>query len=141
MAIDLNDPRLESELRNQEQEYDRLRTEGEEAPAKILSVADTGFRLQDGASLLELYVEVYPDELPLFNAVTRHAVPDDQRGKFTEGLTIFVKFDPHNPKDVAVDHTPVKTPAGEVECPYCGASQVLIEAEPNCIFCRMPLRK
>ena len=74
MQIDLNDPELESKLHVQEQLYNQLRATGEEAPAKILSLTDTGIRIGENASMLQIYVEVFPEELPAFNANTQQAV-------------------------------------------------------------------
>jgi|WetSurMetagenome_2_1015567.scaffolds.fasta_scaffold94048_2 hypothetical protein len=104
MFINLNDPELEGKLWAEAQGYKRLLSEGEEAPAKILSIRDMGIRMGEHTSLFEIYVEVYPDELPPFNAATRHPIEDESRALFEAGLTIFVKFDPKLPKDVAVDH-------------------------------------
>ena len=106
MQIDLNDPELESKLHVQEQLYNQLRATGEEAPAKILSLTDTGIRIGENASMIQIYVEVFPEELPAFNANTQQAVLDTSRSKFAPGQTIYVKYNPKRPKEVAVDHTP-----------------------------------
>ncbi len=136
--LDLNDPQLEGKLQAQEQLYDHLRTAGEEAPAKILGLTDTGRRIGDDASMLEFYVEVFPDELPTFNATTLQAVSDASREKFTTGQTIFVKYDPKNPKQVAVDHIPVVSPEQVVVCQYCGSAQTVEEGQTACNYCRKP---
>ena len=104
MQIDFNDPELESKLHAQEQLYNQLRANGEEAPAKILSLTDTGIRIGGNASMLQFYVEVFPEELPAFNANTQQAVLDALRPMFASGKTIYVKYDPKNPKEVAVDN-------------------------------------
>jgi hypothetical protein len=139
MIIDLNDPQLEDKLQAQERLHDQLRLGGEEAPAKILSLNDTGIRIGETASMLEFYVEVYPDELPPFNAVTQQSVSDASRPKFNPGQTIYVRYDPEHPKDVAVDHTPIESPIKEVTCKYCGATQSLDENQTHCSYCRRPL--
>jgi hypothetical protein len=138
MNLDLNDPQLESRLLAQEQFYNQLRATGEEAPARILSLTDTGIRVGQDASMLEFYVEVFPDELPSFTTSTQHAVSDASRPKFDAGNTIYVKYDPKNPKQVALDHIPVEAPAQVVICSYCGATQTCEEGQEACDYCRKP---
>jgi hypothetical protein len=138
MLIEFDDPDLEEKLREQEQAYTRLRQMGEEAPAKILSLTDTGIRIGADASLIQFYVEVFPDELPSFNATTQQAVSDTSRPKFAQGQTIYVRFDPRKPKQVAVDHVPVVDSAGVMICQYCGASQTLEPGQTACNYCRRP---
>jgi len=58
MLIDFNDPQLENKLRAQEQVYNQIRMTGEEAPAKMLSLTDTGIRIADSASMMQFYFEV-----------------------------------------------------------------------------------
>lgn len=138
MLLDFNDPQLESKLQAQEQLYDRLRKTGEEAPAKIISLTDTGHRVGSDASMLEFYVEVFPDDLPTFNATTWQAVSDASRSQMVTGQTIFVKYDPKNPKQVAVDNIPVAAPEKVIVCQYCGATQTLEEGQTACDYCRKP---
>ena len=106
---------------------------------RILSLTDTGLRVGGDASIFEFYVEVFPDELPSFNATTRQAISDDSRDKFEAGHTIYVKFDPANPKYVAVGGVPVESPARVVICPNCGATQTLVDGQTACDYCRRPL--
>ncbi len=139
MFIDLNDPQLENKLRAQEQAYNQIRVTGEEAPAKILSVTDTGIRIGDTASMLQLYVEVFPKERSPFRANTQQAVSDASRAKFVSQATIYVKFDPNDTTQVAVDHTPIEAPTNTVKCPSCGATQTLAEGQAACSYCGSPL--
>ena len=139
MLIDFNDPELENKLRAQEQVYNQIRMTGEEAPAKILSQTDTGIRIGDTASMLQLYVEVFPNGRTAFSAYTQQTVLDASRPKFITGQTIYVKFDPQDPKQVAVDHTPIEGPEKTVKCPSCGATQVLAEGQATCSYCGSPL--
>ena len=139
MLIDLNDPHLENKLLAQEQVYNQLRSTGEEAPAKILSLTDTGIRIGEEATMLQFYVEVFPEELPSFNATTQQAVSDASRPKFAPGQTIYVKYDPKNPKQVAVDHTPVEPPLSVIVCQFCGATQPLAAGQSACGYCGRPL--
>ena len=140
MQIDLNDPELESKLHVQEQLYNQLRATGEEAPAKILSLTDTGIRIGENASMFQIYVEVFPEELPAFNANTQQAVLDTSRPKFVPGQTIYVKYDPKRPKEVAVDHTPVEVPNSAYKCSYCGATQDLEDGQAKCSYCGSPIK-
>ena len=139
MFIDFNDPQLENKLRAQEQIYNQVRMTGEEAPSKILSMTDTGIRVGDTASMLQFYVEVFPKERPPFRANTQQVVSDASRTKFASGATIYVKFDPNDPKQVAVDHLPIEAPTRTIKCPSCGATQTLVEGQTACTFCGSPL--
>ena len=139
MLIDFNDPELENKLRAQEQAYNQIRMTGEEAPAKILSQTDTGIRIGDTASMLQFYLEVFPNGRPAFSAYTQQTVSDTSRPKFVAGQTIYVKFDPYDQKQVAVDHTPIEGPTNTVKCSSCGATQTLTEGQTACTFCGSPL--
>jgi hypothetical protein len=135
MQIDLNDPKLEEKLRAQEQLYNQIRMTGEEAPATILSMTDTGIRIGENASMLQFYLEVFPEELPSFSANTQQAVNDASRSKFEPGMTIYVKYDPKKPKEVAVDHTPISAPKNMIQCRNCGATQTVVEGQATCSYC------
>ena len=139
MLIDLNDPRLEEKLRAQEQVYNQVRRSGIDAPAKILSQTDTGIRIGDTASMLQFALEVFPKDAPAFQANTQQSVSDLSRPKFAPGQTIYVKFDPNDLKQVAVDHAPVEAPNRVVKCPSCGATQTLAEGQTACTFCGSPI--
>ena len=140
MFIDFNDPQLENKLRAQEQIYNQVRLTGIEAPAKILSMTDTGIRVGDTASMLQFSIEVFPKDVPAFPANTQQVVSDASRPKFATGATIYVKFDPNDLKQVAVDHTPIEAPNNAVKCPACGATQTLAEGQATCSYCGSPLR-
>jgi len=139
MLIDFNDPQLENELRAQEQVYNQLRMTGEEAPAKILSMTDTGIRVGDTASMMQFYVEVFPKDRPAFSTNTQQTALDTSRPKFAPGATIFVKFDPKDPKQVVVDHTPIEAPTWTTKCSSCGATQTLAEGQGICSYCGSPI--
>ena len=51
---------VQRSLLAKEQLYNAIRQSGVEAPAKILSVMDTGVRIGDNASMLRFDLEVYP---------------------------------------------------------------------------------
>jgi hypothetical protein len=139
MLIDLNDPQLEDKLRAREQVYNQVRATGTEAPARILSMTDTGIRIGDNASMLQFAIEVFPKDAPPFQANTQQAVLDASRPKFAPGQTVYVKFDPNDLKQVAVDHTPIEAPNRTVKCSSCGATQTLAEGQSACTFCGSPI--
>jgi hypothetical protein len=140
MLIDLNDPQLENKLHAREQINNQIRMTGEEAPAKILSQTDTGIRIGDTASMLQLYLEVFPKNRSAFRANTQQSVSDASRPKFAPDTTIYVKFNPNDMTQVAVDHTPVEAPKASVlKCPSCGATQTLAEGQAACSYCGSPL--
>ena len=139
MIIDINDPQIEDKLRAQEQVYNQVRATGEEAPAKILSMTDPGIRIGDTASMLQFYLEVFPEDHPPFRANTQQTVADASLPKFAPGQTIYVKFDPNDLSQVAVDHVPVEAPKNTVKCPSCGATQTLAEGQSACSYCGSPL--
>lgn len=113
---------------------------GEEAPAKILSLTDTGIRIGDTASMLQFYIEVYPKDRSPFRANTKQSVSDTSRTKFAPGQTIYVKFDPSDTTQVAVDHAPIEAlKANVVKCLSCGAAQTLAEGQATCSYCGSPL--
>ena len=113
---------VENEMLAKEQIYSQIRETGEEAPAKILSMMDTGVRVGDGASMLKFSLEVFAKGRPSFRAETQTTVSDPSRPKFVPGATIYVKFNPSDITQVAVDHAPTTAPqATAVTCPSCSA--------------------
>ena len=131
---------VENEMLAQEQIYNQLRKTGEEAPAKILSMMDTGVRVGDIASMLRFSVEVFPKDRASFQAETQNAISDTSRPKFIPGATIYVKFDPKDLTQVVIDHAPTSAPkAAAITCASCGATQNLEEGQTICSFCGKPL--
>jgi hypothetical protein len=61
-------------------------------------MTDTGIRVGDNASMLQFSIEVFPKDAQAFQANTQKAVSDPSRPKFAPGMTIYVKFDPHERK-------------------------------------------
>ena len=139
MIIDFTDPHLEDKLRLQKQIYNQVRMTGLEAPAKILNQTDTGIRIGDNASMLQFALEVFPTDRPAFRANTQQSVSDASRPKVAPGATIFVKFNPQDLTQVAIDHLPVQAPNNTVKCSSCGATQTLAEGQTACSYCGSPL--
>ena len=133
---------VHSTLLVQEQIYERLRQTGEEATAKILTMMDTSIRIGGQASMLRFSVEVFPKNRPSFRAETQNAISDATRPKFMPGSTVYVKFDPQNTRQVALDGAPPDKPAagaGVVDCPSCGAAQRITGGMATCVYCSRPL--
>lgn len=132
---------VQSTLLVQEQIYDKLRQTGEAATAKILTVMDTSIRIGDQASMLRFSVEVFPKNRPSFRADTQNAISDATRQKFMPGSTVYVKFDPLNTGQVALDGAPAERPAGPsvLDCPSCGAAQRVTGGLATCVYCGRPL--
>ncbi|SRR6266487_106341 len=131
---------VENELLEQEQIYTQIRKTGEEAPAKILSMMDTGVRIGDTASMLKFSLEVFPQDRSPFRAETQNSISDLSRPKFVPGATIYVKFNPKDLTQVAIDHAPITAPqATAITCSACGATQKVIEGQNTCSYCGRPL--
>ena len=134
---------VQSTLLVQEQIYERLRQTGEAATAKILTVMDTSIRIGDQASMLRFSIEVFPKNRPSFRAETQNAISDATRPKFMPGSTVYVKFDPRDMSQVALDGAPADKPAAAgpsvVDCPSCGASQRVKGDVVTCVYCGRPL--
>lgn len=133
---------VHSTLLRQEQVYEQLRQTGEEATAKILTVMDTSIRIGGQASMLQFSVEVFPKNRPSFRAETQNAISDATRPKFMPGSTVYVKFDPQDTSQVALNGAPADKPpagAGVVDCPSCGATQRITGGVATCVYCSRPL--
>jgi hypothetical protein len=131
---------VQSTLLAREEVNNRLRATGEEARAAILTVMDTSIRIGDQASMLRFSVEVFPTGRPPFRAETQQAVSDATRDKFMPGSNVFVKFDPADITQVALDRPVASAPkASVVACPSCGAAQHVTEGMISCSYCNRPL--
>jgi hypothetical protein len=85
---------VQKELLAREQVYNRVRQTGEEAPAIIQNMMDTGIRIGDSASMLQFGLEVHPRKGTAFRAHTQNAISDATRHKFVPGATVYAKFNP-----------------------------------------------
>jgi hypothetical protein len=131
---------VQSTLLAQEQIYNQIRMTGEEAPAIIISLMDTGVRIGDNASMLRFRVEVSPRNRPSFQAETQNAISDASRSKFVPGATIYVRFIPSDTTQVAIDHAPTSAASARVvNCPSCGATARAANPEATCAYCGTPL--
>lgn len=132
---------VQSTLLAQEQVFENLRRTGEAATAKILTMMDTNIRIGDQASMLKFSVEVFPKNRQSFRADTQNAISDATRQKFMPGSTVYVKFDPRDTRQVALDGAPPDRPTGQsvLDCPSCGAGQRITGDSANCVYCSRPL--
>lgn len=121
--------------------YDQLRATGESAPAVILSFMDTGVRVGDQASMLKFDLEVHPTNRDPFRAATQQSILDTSRPNFMPGSPVYVKYNPDDLSQVAIDYAPREAPAVTmVSCASCGATQRYDAANPVCNHCGKPLQ-
>jgi hypothetical protein len=140
MIIDPTDPQIEAKLLAQERIYDQLRHSGVEARATVLRFTDTGIRIGDNASMMQFGLMVFPEGRAPFQAETQSSIADTSRPKFVTDATIYVRFDPADPTQVAIDHAEVSGPkSNSVVCPTCGATQILAEGQSACSYCGSPI--
>jgi len=94
---------IQSALQAQDQYYEQLRKTGEEAPAKILTVSDMNMRVGDNGAMYRLTFEVTPQIGEPFKAETQAAIIDTSREKYSAGKKVYVRYDPNNKAQVALD--------------------------------------
>ncbi|HET7144198.1 MAG TPA: hypothetical protein VFI68_09285 [Anaerolineales bacterium] len=94
---------IQTAMQQQDQYYEQLRKTGEEAKAKILTVSDMNIRVEGGGSMLRLTFEVTPRTGGPFKAETQAAIADASREKYSAGKMVYVRYDPNNKAQVALD--------------------------------------
>jgi len=94
---------IQSAMLAQDQYYEQLRKTGEEAEAIILSVQDTGMRVEGGGSLRRFKFEVTSRFDGTFEAETQAAIADASRDKYSVGKKVYVRYDRANKAQVALD--------------------------------------
>jgi hypothetical protein len=94
---------VQSALLAQDQYYAQLRTTGEEAMARILTVEEMNIRVEGSASMFKLTFEVTPRIGEPFKAETQTAILDASREKYSAGKMVYVRYDPANKAQVALD--------------------------------------
>ena len=94
---------IQSAMQQQDQYYEKLRITGEEATAKILTVTDMNIRVGDGGSMFRLTFQVIPSFGESFTAETQAAIADSSREKYSVGRMVYVRYDPGNKAQVALD--------------------------------------
>ncbi len=81
----------------------KLATTGEAAPAVIRRMWSTGASLSEANPQLGLVLEVHPSGAPPYEAETSTFIADSQVSHFQPGETVTVRYDPHHPKNVAIE--------------------------------------
>jgi hypothetical protein len=100
-----NAQQIEQMLLAKEQAYNAIRSMGEAAQATILTATDMNIRVNDTGSMMTFHLEVHPTNKPIFQAETQGAISDTARTKYLPGQTIWVKFNPNDLTQVALDHS------------------------------------
>ena len=100
-----NPQQVEQMLLAQEQTYNAVRSMGEAAQATIISATDMNIRINNQGSMMRFRLLVQPASKPPFQAETQGAIGDVARGKYQPGSTIWVKFNPNDQTQVALDHS------------------------------------
>jgi hypothetical protein len=94
---------VQSAMLAQDQYYNELRQRGEEAKAMILTVQDMNIRVEGGGSMFRMTFEVTPRVGDPFKAETQAAIGDSAREKYSVGKMVYVRYDPSNKAQVALD--------------------------------------
>lgn len=94
---------IQSAMQAQDQYYEQLRRTGEEAEATILTVVDLNIRVGDSAAMMKFTCDVKPRFDAPFRAETQAAVVDTSREKYSAGKKVYVRYDPANKQQVALD--------------------------------------
>ena len=98
-----NFEQIQTALQKQDQYYEQLRKTGEEAQAKILTATDMNMRVGDNGAMVRFTFEVMPHMGEPFQAESQAAIADASRYKYSVGKTIYVRYDPANKAQVAID--------------------------------------
>jgi hypothetical protein len=94
---------IQSALQAQDQYFEQLRKTGVEASAKILTVTDMNMRVGDTSAMYRLTFQVTPSSGEPFKAETQCAIVDTSREKYSAGKMVYVRYDPNNKAQVALD--------------------------------------
>ncbi len=97
--------KMEQMLVQMSEFYKEMRTRGESAPARILTVGEMGMRVNGVDPLITTQLEVQPANRPAFQAFAQGVVAAGSMSKYQPGATVWVKFDPNDPSKVILDHS------------------------------------
>jgi hypothetical protein len=103
MAGSANVAAVQAAMQAQDQYYEQLRRTGEEAQARILTAEDMNIRVGENASMMRFTFDVTPRFGESFKAETQAAVVDTSREKYSVGKMVYVRYDPSNKAQVALD--------------------------------------
>lgn len=83
-----------------------LRTTGVAAQAKVLNAVNMGVNVNGNNPFMSFQLEVQPSNgQPAFQAMAKGVIGESALYKYQAGSTIWVKYDPNNPAQVALDHS------------------------------------
>ena len=82
-----------------------LRASGVSAQAKILNASNMGMNVNGNNPLMTFQLEVQPGDRPAFQAMAKGVIGESALYKYQTGSTIWIKYDPNNPSEVALDHS------------------------------------
>jgi len=100
-----NVQQFEDTLRTQDKYYEAIRSMGEAAQATIVSATETGVLVNGENPLMKFRLEVHPNNRPLFQAETQGVISQASKAKYQPGQTVWVKFNPNDLTQVALDHS------------------------------------
>ncbi len=100
-----NVKQFEDSLTAQDKFYEAIRSMGEAAQATILSANDTGVLVNGDNPLIKFRLEVHPANRAVFQADTQGVIAQASRAKYQMGQTVWVKFNPNDLTQVALDHS------------------------------------
>lgn len=100
-----NAQQIEQMLLAKEQTSNAILSMGEAAQATILTATDMNIRINNAGSMMAFRLEVHPTNKPIFQAETQGAIGDAARAKYAPGSTVWVKFNPNDLTQVALDHS------------------------------------
>jgi hypothetical protein len=126
---------VQRRLLEREQIYNQIRQTGETAPAEVLRLVDTGIRIGNEASMIHLDLQVFPEGKNPFRSETQNAISDATRHKFMPGCTVYIKYDPKDLMQVALDRAADTLEPATIVCPHCGAAQMIRPSQANCSYC------
>lgn len=100
-----NTAQLQAQLEAQDRANQLIIQMGQPATAKVLNVTDMNVRVNEVASMLRMDLEVTGSDGIPFRAQTQAAVLDTSRPKYAVGNTVYVKYNPNDKTQVAIDHS------------------------------------
>jgi hypothetical protein len=100
-----NAQQVEQMLLAKEQTYNAIRSMGESAQATILTATNMNVRVNNTGSMMLFRLEVHPTNKPVFQAETQGVISDTARTKYLPGQMVWVKFNPNDLTQVALDHS------------------------------------
>jgi hypothetical protein len=96
---------VERRLKDIDSKNKKILAEGISARAIVKKYTFLGVNVNGENPLVELELEVLPDDKPAFSAVVQGVILVTSVDKYQPGNEIFIKYDSYNFKKVAIDHS------------------------------------